>query len=156
MILALAMGCNKPSQNKEAVERALLEHLRKNAQLDLSQMKVEVGAVNFRGNEATASVSFQPNASPGGGMQMNYTFENKNGQWVVKGRPSSGGSPHGVTTPPGGQVAPGDQVPPGQAPSGNAPHGGTPPQTGAQPQQPSDLPPGHPPIGSGKGAGQKQ
>ena len=97
-------------------------------------MDVEVTSVMFRGKEADATVAFRPrgSADAGSGLQMQYTLEQSGGQWVVKGKAESGGSPHGEA--PGSEVAPGGELPPGHPPMGEAPEAG-------------ELPEGHPPVG---------
>jgi hypothetical protein len=89
--------------------------------------------VQFKGNEAQASVSFKPKSSPDAGMTMPYTLDRRGGKWVVRRRAESG-MPHG------GGAAP-------QTPS--APQGG--PGMGA-----GDLPPGHPPVSSTPPGGAKK
>ena len=118
----LLSACSKDIQNKEAVRLGVVEHLqsRKNLDLNLSAMQVEVTAVTFRENEADASVSFVPkggNASQG--MSMKYTLVRDGATWKVKQKAESTNNPHSSGTP---------------APSGAA----------------GEMPPGHPPIGSRK------
>ncbi len=85
-------------------------------------MQVDVASVTFRDNEADAVVSFKPkgSADPSNTMQMRYTLERKGGDWVVKSRGGSGGSPHGGM----GGAAP---APGGEMPSGHPPVPSTPP-----------------------------
>ena len=97
MLLAL-VGCAKNIQTKEAVQAALTEHLSKVSGLNMSQMKMEVGSVSFRQNEADAAVSFVPSGmDPAQGMQMVYTLERKGETWVVK---SKRGGMHDNAAPP--------------------------------------------------------
>jgi hypothetical protein len=85
-------------------------------------MDVQVGSVSFRQNEADATVIFQAKGSkdPAASMTMKYVLEQKDGQWVVKGR--SGANSHG-----------------GAAGQSSGPHNPPPPTGG-------ELPPGHPPT----------
>ena len=126
-------GCQKNIQTTEAVRAGLLEHLEKVSGLNTKSMKIDLGNVSFRENEADVTVSFLPNgAAPGEGMQMAYTLERKGDKWVVKGkRGASGGA--------GGGMMPGHGTPaPSAAPSGA-------------------MPPGHPPVpGASPGAEEKK
>jgi hypothetical protein len=127
--IALLSGCKKDIQNNEAVQQGVMNYLAKRQ--DLLAMDVSVKAVQYRQNEATATVHFQAkgNSAPGSGMDMPYVMERKGDQWVVKGRAS--GDAHGSQ----GMGMP--QVP---ADAGS---------NGAMPQT---MPPGHPTVGSGAGA----
>jgi hypothetical protein len=114
-LLALA-ACSRDLQTKEAVRQGVIDHLssRKNLDLDMSAMEVEVTSVMFRPNEADATVAFRPRGSSApASMQMRYSLERKGNQWVVKGKQESG-SPHGA----GGPAAP---PPPPDLPAGHPP-----------------------------------
>ena len=105
------------------MRQGVVEHLkaRKNLDLDLSAMQVEVTAVSFRENEADATISFVPKgASPAQGMSMKYTLVRNGSAWQVKQKAEATGNPHS-----GGPAAP-----PAALPGGTA------------------LPPGHPPMPS--------
>ena len=116
-------GCNKAPETKEAVRQAVIEHVA--TKVSLGSMDVEVTAVTFRGDEATAAVDFRPKGGgAGSGMQMNYTLEKKSGKWVVKGKPAdSKGAPHGAggAMPPQGGAMGGSDLPPGHPPMGQSP-----------------------------------
>jgi len=125
-VLLCLIGCSRTSQTKEAVQQGIREYLTTRPDLDLGAIEVEVTAVNFRQNEADATVAFRPKGGgPGTGMEMRYTLEQKGGRWVVKGK--------------------------GQAPPGASPHSATPPQEAATPPA-SKMPPDHPPVGRAKPA----
>ena len=134
LTIALLGGCKKDIENKEAVRQGVMNYLAKRQ--DLLAMDVSVTAVDFKEDEATATVRFQAkgNNSPAGSMSMQYVLEKKSGQWVVKGRGGSG-SPHSGI-PPGG-------MPPSGMPGGMPQDGGG---LGAMPQT---MPPGHPSVGGG-------
>ena len=115
----LLISCNRSApQTREAVLQGVMEHLTKNAGLDVSSMDVEITSLSFRGREADALVSFRPKGGADPGMQMKYTMEGKDGKWTVKGRAESGGSPHsGTPATPGGDLPAGHppvNPPPGQ------------------------------------------
>lgn len=111
-MLAL-LGCAKNIQTKEAVQTALVEHLNKVSGLNMAQMKMEVGSVSFRENEADASVSFVPNGmDPSQGMQMVYTLVKKGDTWAVK---SKRGGMHDNAAPPPSPLPPAGH-PPVEAP----------------------------------------
>lgn len=108
----LLAGCaKKPAQDAEAVRRGVIEHVTKNAGLDVSNMDVAVSSVSFRENEANALVSFRPRSGgPNDAMQMNYTLQAEGDKWVVKGKPSMSGAPGGAG---GHGGAGGGAIPPG-------------------------------------------
>jgi len=110
-LLGALCSCNKAPQTKEAVKAGIVEHLGKGAGLDLSSMEVDVTAVTFGENDATATVSFRPKSAPDQGMQMNYTLQREGKKWVVmKKAGAATSSPHGdavVAPPPAGGLPPG-------------------------------------------------
>ena len=116
--LVILGACARDINNKEAVRQGVIQHLaaRKNLDLDLSKIDVQVTSVSFRQNEADATVAFEPRGgSAAGGMQMKYTLERKGSEWVVKSKGEMTGSPHGAGNgleTPGGQPA----LPPGHPP----------------------------------------
>jgi hypothetical protein len=102
-------ACSRAPQNKEAVRQAVIEHVSKNAGLDMSQMDVDVTAVSFKDKDANATVSFRPKGSGDPGMRMNYTLQAKGNRWEVVKRTDSSTNPHGTAAPPGA-------LPPGHPP----------------------------------------
>lgn len=121
------VGCSRSSQTPEAVRRGIMEYLASRSDLDLGAIQVDVTSVNFRQNEADATVAFRPKGgAPGSGMEMRYTLELKGGRWAVKGK--------------------------GQSLPGIVPHGAPAPEEGAQAPQ-SRMPSDHPPLGRAKPAG---
>jgi hypothetical protein len=137
--IALLSGCKKDIQSKEAVRQGVMTYLAKRS--DLLSMDVNVTSVDFKNDQATATVRFQAkgNNSPAGSMTMQYVLERKSDQWVVKGRAGSG-NPHGGMPQEGaGSMGAMPQtMPPGHPSVGD---GGAPPQA---------LPPGHPVVGDAK------
>ncbi len=119
--IALLSGCKKDIQSNEAVRQGVMNYLAKRS--DLLAMDVNVTSVDFKNDEATATVRFQAkgNNSPAGSMTMQYVLEQKSGQWVVKGRAGSG-NPHGAMPQEG---------------------------SGSMGAMPQTMPPGHPAVGSG-------
>jgi hypothetical protein len=110
LCFALA-GCNRASQNKEAIRDGVIEYVA--AKVNVSAMDVDVTSIDFKGNEADATVAFRAKGAPAGsGLQMRYTLEQKAGKWVVKEKAESG-SPHGSMANPG---AGGEALPPGHPP----------------------------------------
>ncbi len=106
------------------MRQGVIEHLsnRKNLDLDMRAMDVEVTTVMFRPNEADATVAFKPRGSTGpAAMQMRYTLSRDGNRWVVKGKTESG-SPHGK----------GGSEPPPAEPGLPAGHPPIPPQGGKQ------------------------
>lgn len=120
--LLVVAGCSKSIKNDDAVRQAIVDHLGKRGDLNLSTMNVQVTNVEYGANQdAIATVSFAPKGEAGGGMSMRYHLTQEGGHWVVKGKKDSGSmGGHG-----GGMGAM-----PAPAPEGGG----------------SDLPPGHPPV----------
>jgi hypothetical protein len=135
--LALCLiGCNRQSQDKEAVRQGILDHLKARG-MNLPQMDISLSSVKFDGKAADATVSFVPKGQGAGqGMAMSYRLEQQGSKWVVVGRQDAGASPHGGTAASGGAM-PGAESPqtPAAAPAPQSPHGG------AQMPAPESLPP---------------
>jgi hypothetical protein len=116
-LLAALTACTNDIQNKEAVRQGVIDHLkaRKNLDLDMSAMQVDVSSVTFRENEADATVSFVPKGgSPSQGMTMKYTLERAGSGWKVKQKAEATNSPHSD----GGAAPPTGEMPPGHPPIG--------------------------------------
>jgi len=141
----LLAGCSRNIDNGAAVRQGVMDYLRaRTAQtgLNVDQMDVEVTSVSFQKDEAHAVVNFRPKGVAQGGMQMNYTLDRKDNQWVVRGRSMNMANPHGVPDGSGSPTLPPDHpssIAPDALPPGH-------PSTGAPPS--GALPPGHPPVGS--------
>jgi hypothetical protein len=127
MVFCALSGCNRASQSQEAIRQGVIDYV--SGKVNVGAMDVDVVSIDFKGNEADATVSFKAKgSSAASGLQMRYTLEQKSGKWVVKDKAQAGGSPHGAGMQPGG-----------------SPHGdGMQPGAGA-------LPPGHPPMDSAEG-----
>jgi hypothetical protein len=103
--LALSLAsCGGNVHSTEAVRQGVVDHLssRKNLDLDLSAMDLQVTSVSFRQNEADATISFRPRSGNAQGMSMRYTLELKGSRWVVKNKSEAGASPHGAGAGQGG------------------------------------------------------
>lgn len=131
-------GCNRASQSQEAIRQGVIDYV--TGKVNVGAMDVDVVSIDFKGNEADATVAFKAKgAGPGSGLQMRYTLEQKSGKWVVKDKAQAGGAPHGAGMQPGVSPHGGGMQP------GASPHGGGMPSGAGQ------LPPGHPPMDSGEG-----
>jgi len=145
LVAVMAVGCRKKQDQTEAIRAGILKHLGSVNSLNVSAMEMTVTNVNIQGNQATAMAEFRPKsgAPAGAGMQVSYSLEKQNGEWVVVKKETAGGeinhpstnaNPHMQTTPPGTtQDMPNFQ---------DLLHPGSPNTTGG-------LPPGHPPVSSG-------
>jgi len=137
LIVCLA-GCNRGKQSNEAVRQGVVDHLTK-VGLNVKAMDVHVTAVEFKGNQADATVAIAPKGNAASGMSMRYHLEQQGGNWVVTGRGQDAGAPHsGGAMPPGGagMMNPHGAMPPsghGMAMPGAGAEGGMP--------APQDLPP---------------
>jgi hypothetical protein len=126
LVICALTGCNRASQSKEAIRAGVIDYVA--TKVNVGAMDVDVTSIDFKGNEADATVAFRAKgADPASGLQMRYTLEQKSGKWVVKDKAQAGGSPHGAAMTPGRETV---------SPHGNA--GGGP------------LPPGHPPLDPGE------
>lgn len=110
LVCCALSGCNRASQSKEAIRAGVIEYV--STKVNVGAMDVDVTSIDFKGNEADATVAFRAKgADPASGLQMRYTLEQKSGKWVVKDKAQAGGSPHGAAMNPGGGA-----LPPGHPP----------------------------------------
>ena len=116
----LLAACGKNIETKEQVRADLLEHLSKNAGLDVKALDIEITQLAFVNHQARATVSFRPKgvSAIGAGMEMIYTMKPEDGHWVVVGRADStghgmGGAPASQDLPPGHPAVDPNQLPPG-------------------------------------------
>lgn len=135
MLAMCLIGCNRGSEDKEAVRQGILDHLKARG-MNLPQMDISLSSVKFDGKKADATVSFAPKGQSAAGMSMSYRLEQQGNKWVVVGRQDTGASPHGGMPAAGGDM-PGAESPqsPAGAPAMPNPHGG------AQMPAPESLPP---------------
>jgi hypothetical protein len=141
LTLCLA-GCQHGgANNDDAVRQGVIDHLQQ-AKFDMAAMDVKIAAVDYKGQQADASVAItlkgKADAPP---MNFKYHLEHQATKWVVVGMAqdsahggAAGGSDSGATNPHGGAMPP--------AAGGGDPHGGMAP-AGGSPSMPSpqDLPP---------------
>jgi len=143
--LVLFAGCKKQENDADGVRAGINQHLVSLKTINLGAMDMNVTNVSVQGNEAQAQVEFKPKSggAPGAAMQVSYSLQKQNGQWVVQNTQAAGGSiqhpapgenPHANGAAPSEGSMPNfrDLVPGGSGAGGNA----------------STLPPGHPPMSS--------
>lgn len=128
----LLLGCHKDIQNKEAVRQGVLDYFK--SRPDLTAMEVSVSSVQFRNDQADATVYVKAKGedAPGSGMEMKYTLDRKDNRWVVKGRGA------------------------GSAGANGNPHGGAGTMPMPGPDGGAALPPGHPSVGSQQSPGSQR
>lgn len=142
----LLAGCSKNIDTTEAVKDGIVKDISK--KVDIASMDINVDSVDFRENEADATVSFTPK---GGGrsqaMTMSYKLERQGDEWHIKSRSMQGhaqqtGQPGQTALPQGHPTAsalqPGQTALPAGHPTVNTPQSGTP------------LPAGHPQLPNNK------
>lgn len=114
-LAALSCGSQSNLNTKDAIRKAVLEHLsaRKGLDLNMEAMELDVGDVSFRANEADATVSFRTKGSQTSAMTMKYTLIRDGDHWKVKPRAEGGANPHGMPAAP-----PPTEMPPGHPPTG--------------------------------------
>jgi len=103
-IAVLAGGCSKSGKvpSKAAVQEGIERYLRKQSNVLLDNMTVEVKNVQFDGDRANADVSFRSKQSPDLVMGRRYALHRVNGEWQVE----SSTSPDGMGGPHGGAAMP--------------------------------------------------
>ena len=139
LLLTLVLaGCNRGPQNNEAVRQGIMDHLSK-VGLNVKAMDVAVASVQFKGDQADATVSITPKGAPGGGMSMTYHLQQQSGKWLVVGRQDAGVPHGGGAVPPGAMPQGGGAVPPGMT---NPHGGGAMPPGMTMPQGGGAVPPG--------------
>jgi hypothetical protein len=147
-LLVLSSGCKKQESDADAIRTGINQHLASLKTLNLDAMDMNITKVSIQGNQAQAQVEFRPKggAPQGAGMQIAYSLQKQNGEWVVQNT-----QPVGVSA---------EHPAPGENPQTNS----TPPSSGSMPNfrdlvpdggNSNALPPGHPPI-NGQGKSQPQ
>jgi hypothetical protein len=142
-LLVLFAGCKKQESDADGVRAGINQHLVSLKTINLGAMDMNVINVSVQGNEAQAQVEFKPKSGgpPGAGMQVSYSLQKQNGQWVVQNTQAAGGSiqhpgpgenPNATSASPSTGSMPNfrDLVPGGAGAAGNS----------------TTLPPGHPPM----------
>ena len=156
----LAFGCQKKQNQTEAIRAGILKHLSAVSSLNVNSMDMNIKNVNIQGKQATALVEFRAkNTAPdAAGMQVSYSLEKQDGEWVVVKTESVGGGMNHPATGgnPSAQPQPGetqnqtnfpDLLHPGNSgASGGLPPGHPPVSAGSS----GPLPPGHPPVNPGQ------
>jgi hypothetical protein len=142
-IVVAFSGCKKQESDADAIRSGINQHLAGLKTLNLGAMDMNITNVSVQGDQAQAQVEFKPKSGgpPGAGMQVAYSLQKQNGQWVVQN-----------TQPAGGSIQhPG----PGENPhmNGAAPSSGSMPNfrdlvPGGAAGNSGALPPGHPPVKS--------
>jgi hypothetical protein len=88
-----AVACKKQTNDNDAIRAGILQHLTTIGTLNVSAMDMDIRSVSVKGNQAHAEVEFRPKTGggPGGGMQVAYNLEKRDGAWVVlKSQPLGG------------------------------------------------------------------
>jgi len=143
-LLALFAGCKKQESDADAVRTGINQHLASLKTINLGAMDMDITSVSVQGNQAQAQVEFKPKtgAPNGAGMQVAYSLQKQNGQWIVQ-----------TTTPAGGSIqhpAPGENphMNPTSPSSTSGASGPMPNFRDLVPGAPTSnpLPPGHPPV----------
>ena len=142
-VLVLFAGCKKQESDADGVRAGINQHLVSLKTINLGAMDMNVTNISVQGNEAQAQVEFKPKSggAPGAAMQVSYSLQKQNGQWVVQNTQPAGGSiqhpapgenPHSNPGAPSEGSMPNfrDLVPGGSGANGNS----------------NTLPPGHPPM----------
>lgn len=90
--VSLAVACGKwGAHSKGAVERAIQEHLSRNAGLLSHNFTTQVERVTFNGDSADAVVKFQSTQQATLFVEVGYRLRLENGRWeVVSSTPMSG------------------------------------------------------------------
>jgi hypothetical protein len=117
LVLAVfTANCGKMGglRSKQAVREAIQAHLKKQSNLVMTNMTMEVEDVKFDGDSAEAQVRFQSTQSPDLAVGVRYTLRRVDDHWEVRSSsPTSGTgtSPHGRIDQPGPGTAPATPTP---------------------------------------------
>lgn len=142
-LLVLFAGCKQKVSDADGVRDGINQHLASLKTINIGAMDVNVLNVSMQGNDAQAQVEFKPKSGgpPGAGMQVSYTLQKQNGQWVVQNTQAAGGT---MQHPAPGENPAANPASPSQGSMPNfrdlVPGG-----AGAE-GSPNTLPPGHPPL----------
>jgi hypothetical protein len=103
--LAGSAACHRLSgvYSKAAVQEAIEEHLKQQANVVLQNMTVEVGDVAFRGDTAEAQVKFRSKQAPNLAVGVQYKLRRSGDGWKME---STSGATMPGTAPPGNTAAP--------------------------------------------------
>jgi hypothetical protein len=112
-------GCNKQTNDQDAIRASIEKRLNGRADLNMSAMDREVKQVSVSGDHATAQVEFRLKGGDAR-MEIEYTLERQGKEWAVLGsQPMGGGSSHseGGKSPPNAPDAGGSSRPQGHPPT---------------------------------------
>src|SRR5713101_8875337 len=87
-------GCKKQESDADAIRSGINQHLASLKTINLAAMDMDITSVSIQGNQAQAQVEFKPKtrAPQGAGMQVAYSLQKQNGQWIVQTTTPAGGS----------------------------------------------------------------
>ncbi len=116
VVVAVEAGCGKIGglRSKRAVREAIEAHLKKQPNLVMTSMTMEVEDVKFNGDSAEAQVRFQSTQSPELAVGVRYTLRRVDGHWEVRSSSPTSGmgtSPHGRMDQPAPGTAPATPTP---------------------------------------------
>jgi hypothetical protein len=124
-------ACRKAGSDDEAIRAAIRQHLEKSSNLNLAAMETDFQQITVEGDHAQAQVLFRTKQD-GASMQMTYSLERQNGEWIVlKGNPSGGQVQHPPTD--GSHAAPS----PGNTAGADFPHLHPPTEATPKPAKPN-------------------
>src|SRR5258708_33295415 len=114
-LLALFAGCKKQESDADAIRSGINQHLASLKTINLSAMDMNITSVSVQGNQAQAQVEFKPKtgAPQGAGMQVAYSLQKQNGQWIVQTTPPSRAS---IQHPAPSETPPNHPTPPSPTP----------------------------------------
>jgi hypothetical protein len=97
----VASGCSQSAgrQSKEAVQAGIERYLRKQPQIALNNMMLELQEVKFQGDRAEAEVKFRSKQAPDLAVGVHYVLRRAGEQWEVESSSATsgmGGNPHGT------------------------------------------------------------
>jgi len=94
LLLCGASACHRAGADEEAIRASILQHLRDNSSINLSNMDTTVQKVTVNGDHAEAQVLFRTKQE-GQTMTMTYALERSGGEWkVLRGQPAGGQGSH--------------------------------------------------------------
>jgi len=86
-------GCNQAKRDANEVRAGIMKHLAGMNGLNMSAMDMEIHSITVNGDTARAEVEYKLKAGndKGAGMQVSYSLERRNGEWVVQKSQPIGG-----------------------------------------------------------------
>ena len=146
VIFSLIAGCKQSVGPEDEIHTAIQAHLAKKGTLNLQAFETVVKQVSIQGDHAQVQVEYHVKNGPGM-MQLTYSLDRRNGKWeVAESNPVGADFSHPALDAAGQSDTPSSAAGSNSAVSDALKH------FGVGPAPSPNLPPGHPPVGTGQSA----